>query len=211
MSTMWRRAMLYLGLGPDEEYDDYDAYDEPAPASQLERPWEPSGVSEPARPQSEDWRPPGEGIGQVRPIGGGPSDNGPHEPSEAPLGAVRPINPNPPPREEPAPSPAHGGGETVRPVPVPVTAKPHVVSPTSFDQAQEVADRYKANQPVIMNLQGANRDLSRRLIDFASGLCYGLAGNMDRVAKEVYLLTPADVEVSEEERRRLRERGLRDA
>jgi len=204
---MWRRAMLYLGLGPDEEYDDYDAYDEPAPAAQLERPWEPASQPEPVRAPSDDWRPPGEGIGQVRPIGVGPSLNGPDEPSEN-LGAVRPLNP---PREAETSAPPHTGTDTVRPVPVPVTAKPHVVSPSSFEQAQEVADRFKANQPVIMNLQGANQDLSRRLIDFASGLCYGLAGSMDRVAKEVYLLTPADVEVSEEERRRLRERGLRDA
>jgi cell division inhibitor SepF len=58
-----------------------------------------------------------------------------------------------------------------------------------------------------MNLQGADRDLSRRLIDFASGLCYGLGGQMERVANQVYLLTPTNVEVSPEERRRLHERG----
>jgi cell division inhibitor SepF len=79
--------------------------------------------------------------------------------------------------------------------------------PTSFNQAQDVADRYKGSQPVIMNLQGADRDLSRRLIDFASGLCYGLGGQMERVANQVYLLTPTNVEVSPEERRRLHERG----
>ena len=58
-----------------------------------------------------------------------------------------------------------------------------------------------------MNLQGADRDLSRRLIDFASGLCYGLGGQMERVGNQVYLLTPANVEVSADERRRLQERG----
>ena len=58
-----------------------------------------------------------------------------------------------------------------------------------------------------MNLQGADRDLSRRLIDFASGVCYGLGGHMERVANQVYLLTPSNVEVSPEERRRLQERG----
>jgi cell division inhibitor SepF len=86
-------------------------------------------------------------------------------------------------------------------------AKPFVVMPTSFNQAQDVADKYKGNQPVIMNLQGLDRDLSRRLIDFASGLCYGLGGQMERVANQVYLLTPTNVEVSPEERRRLHERG----
>jgi cell division inhibitor SepF len=62
-----------------------------------------------------------------------------------------------------------------------------------------------------MNLQGVPRDLSRRLIDFASGLCYGIGGQMEKVANSVYLLTPSNVEVSAEERRRLHERGLHDS
>ena len=95
----------------------------------------------------------------------------------------------------------------VRPLPIPVTAKPHVVVPRSFNEAQEVADLVKGSAPVIMNLQEADRDLSRRLIDFASGLCYGLGGAMERVANSVYLLTPTDVEVSAEDKRRLEERG----
>ena len=79
--------------------------------------------------------------------------------------------------------------------------------PRRFDQAQEVADKFKEGLPVIMNLEATDREISRRLIDFASGLCYGLGGQMERVANQVYLLTPDDVEVSPEERRRLRERG----
>ena len=94
----------------------------------------------------------------------------------------------------------------VRPLPV-GTSKPSVIGPTSFNDAQEVADKFKVNVPVILNLQGVERDLARRIIDFASGLCYGLGGQMERVATQVYLLTPSDVEVSPEERRRLRERG----
>lgn len=95
----------------------------------------------------------------------------------------------------------------VRPVPVTHNAKAHVVVPASFNQAQVVADSYKLGRPVIMNLREADRDLSRRLIDFASGLCYGIGGQMERVANQVYLLTPTGVEVSEDERRRLDERG----
>ena len=82
-------------------------------------------------------------------------------------------------------------------------ANPKVVVPSSFDQAQEVADTFKNSRPVILNLQGAERDLSRRLIDFSSGLCYGLGGQMEKVANYVYLLTPADVIVSPDDRRRL--------
>ena len=83
----------------------------------------------------------------------------------------------------------------------------HLVLPRSFNDAQQIADRFKDSVPVILNLQGVDRDLSRRLIDFSSGMCYGLGGQMEKVAHQVYLLTPANVEVSAEERRRLQERG----
>ena len=49
-------------------------------------------------------------------------------------------------------------------------------------------------------MQNAERDLARRLIDFSSGLCYGLGGQMEKVARDVYLLTPDDVEVADEDR-----------
>ncbi len=89
---------------------------------------------------------------------------------------------------------------TVRAVPMPKTTKPQVVVPQSFNNAQDVADMFRDNQPVIVNMQQAERDLARRLIDFSSGLCYGLGGQMEKVAKDVYLLTPTDVEVSAADR-----------
>ena len=92
---------------------------------------------------------------------------------------------------------------TVRPLQPAVTAKPTTVSPTSFDDVQPMADRFMAKQPVIVNLQGVDADLSRRIIDFASGVCYGGVGQMERITHQVYLITPSDVEVSEEDRRRL--------
>jgi cell division inhibitor SepF len=61
---------------------------------------------------------------------------------------------------------------------------------------------------VIVNLQLSDRDLSRRMIDFCSGLTYALGGLMEKVADQVFLLTPSNVEVSQEERRQLEERGL---
>lgn len=94
--------------------------------------------------------------------------------------------------------------------PLPTASKPHVVSPTGFNDVQQVADRFKRDQPVIVNLQGVDRDLSRRLIDFASGLCYGLEGDMERVADQVFLLTPRGAQVSDDDRRRLREGRLSD-
>jgi cell division inhibitor SepF len=96
----------------------------------------------------------------------------------------------------------------VRPITATQSPKVHVLAPGGFNDAQEIGDKLKANQPVIVNLQGVNRDLSRRLIDFASGLTYGLGGQMERVAEQVFLLTPSNVEVSAEEKRRLQETGL---
>jgi cell division inhibitor SepF len=83
----------------------------------------------------------------------------------------------------------------------------HLVLPRSFNDAQQVADKFKEGIPVILNLQGADAELSKRLIDFASGLTYALNGGMQRVADKVFLLTPPNVEVSAEERARLLERG----
>jgi cell division inhibitor SepF len=85
----------------------------------------------------------------------------------------------------------------------PSSVKPIVVGPESFDDAKDIADRFKSNQPVVMDLNGLDRELARRLIDFASGICYALSGHMERVRPGAYLLTPTDVEVSDEERRRL--------
>lgn len=175
MASMWRRAMVYLGLVDDEEYDDYEPYEEP-PAPVVRRTAVPAGETE-------------LGDGGVRTL-------------------VREPEPSP------MPGPNSSGAVSIRsPAPVVVrpatsAAKVHVVAPDGFNDAQEIGDKLKASQPVIVNLQGVNRDLSRRLIDFASGLTYGLGGQMERVADQVFLLTPSNVEVSAEEKRRLQERGL---
>jgi cell division inhibitor SepF len=84
----------------------------------------------------------------------------------------------------------------------------HLVVPKSFNDAQQIADQYKDSIPVILNLQGTDTDLSKRLIDFSSGLTYALDGGMQRIADKVFLLTPRNVEVSAEERARLIEKGF---
>ncbi len=88
------------------------------------------------------------------------------------------------------------------------TVKVNIVEPKGFNDAQQIADKFKAKQPVIINLQQIDADLTKRLIDFGSGLTYGLGGGMQRIAEKVFLLTPSNVEVSAEEKRRLRERGF---
>jgi len=204
MASMMKKAMIYLGLGPDEEYEQYDEYAAPAPvggpaaAAPSSRG---AGLEAPAQPAPAAVRP----RVDERPL------VHPHRPGLT--GTVRPINP----AEAPAPAEEIAAVPDVRPIETPqrvpsvssavrtigpASAMPHAVTPTSFNDAQEIGDRFKTGQPVIVNLQGVDRDLRRRLVDFASGLCYAIAGKMERVADQVYLLTPADVEVSPEETRR---------
>ena len=109
--------------------------------------------------------------------------------SVAPAGARAPA----PPRRREHAEPRH--------------VKVHLVLPRSFNDAQQIADRFKEGVPVILNLQGSDQELSKRLIDFGSGLTYALDGGMQRVADKVFLLTPRNVEVSAEERARMLERG----
>jgi cell division inhibitor SepF len=92
-------------------------------------------------------------------------------------------------------------------VPSPAGVRVHLVLPRSFNDAQQIADKFKQGMPVILNLQGADAELSKRLIDFTSGLTYALNGGMQRVADKVFLLTPRNVEVSAEQRAALLERG----
>jgi cell division inhibitor SepF len=84
----------------------------------------------------------------------------------------------------------------------------HLVIPKSFNDAQQVADKFRDGVPVILNLQGIDTPLVMRLIDFASGLTYALDGGMQRIADKVFMLTPRNVELSAEERARLIEKGF---
>ena len=96
----------------------------------------------------------------------------------------------------------------LEPVRGPGTSRVHLILPRSFNDAQQLADRFKDGVPVILNLQAADSELSKRLIDFASGLTYALDGGMQRIADKVFLLTPRDVELSAEDRARMLERGF---
>jgi cell division inhibitor SepF len=84
----------------------------------------------------------------------------------------------------------------------------HLVVPKNFNDAQQIADKFKSDVPVIINLQSADTELAKRLIDFCSGLTYALNGGMQRVGDKIFLLTPRNVEVSAEEKARLLEKGF---
>jgi cell division inhibitor SepF len=139
-----------------------------------------------------------------------------HEPPQ--LETVRPIRPDAEPSAVRRIPPAGGvtqtapsiGGQTTTAgamvMPPPVV---HVVEPRDFDDVKEVGDKLKIDAPVIMNLQSVDADLARRILAFASGLTYGLSGGMKKIADRVFLLTPANVEISAEETQRIiSERGF---
>lgn len=112
--------------------------------------------------------------------------------------------------EEASAAPGRRRDAVVRAMPTPGgAARFHLVQPSSFNDAQELGDKFREGYSVLMNLQAVDPELSRRLVDFASGLAYGLGGSMQPVAEKVFLVTPAGVQVSAEERRRfLEERGF---
>ena len=199
---MLHSLKVYLGLGPDEDYDDsylendryddYDDYDEPVATPRPDPSYDVSAVRTTRRSVSENDG--SETTSSVRPLRPVPSyDAAPEESvfARRPATSSAPID----------------QGSSVRPVRV-ERAKPRTVNPESFGDAKLVADEFKRSTPVVMNMQGLSRELARRLIDFASGVCYVEGGAMEKLAPNVFLLTPKSVEVSDEDRRRLEERGF---
>ncbi len=181
---MFRTAMVWLGLVDDDEYDAPD--DQYYLDDEYDDAEAPAAVS--ARP--------------VAPSRVAPARTA--SPAEtSPVTVFRGRH-----RDEPEPPPAPARPTSaVKAIPMPTT-RVHVMDPRGFNDAQEVGDRLKNGQPVILNLQGVDRDLQRRLIDFSSGLAYALSGTMSKAADQVFLLTPSNVEVSDEEKERLQARGL---
>ncbi len=214
MASLWHRAMVYLGLQDDDEYAyeqygadygaDYGDHEEPEtrhsdPRDRDYDPREPREVRDvrefrDAREARET-----RDIRDVRDLRElrTPPEPYANEPT------VRTLPRDEPPSGVSIPRPA-----VMRTATPTTAARVHVVEPHGFNDAQEIGDRVKANQPVIINLQGVARELQRRLIDFSSGLAYGVGGQMQRVADQVFLLTPSNVEVSQEEKERLQARGL---
>ena len=202
---LWNRTLVYFGIA--EEYDDAwddDGYltEEELEQTYSERPsanvrrLTPRG----RRDDYDDWT-----VSESNVLPASTADTMVRRSSREAA-----LQPEPVPRAEPSPRKSGSSRSRPRPieaVPSPATAQVHLVLPRSFNDAQQIADKFKQGVPVIVNLQNADQDLSKRLVDFASGLTYALNGSMQRVADRVFLLTPHNVEVSAEERARVLERG----
>jgi cell division inhibitor SepF len=175
----WHRTLVYFGVAEDRDaYDDDEAVDYREPEEELE-----SRYRERPNVRRLSSRRRRDEIDDIF-----AEDSA----SERRTTVLRPVGGAPAGR-------GNGRSEGVR---------VHLVIPKSFNDAQDVADKFKDAIPVIINLQGSDADLSKRLIDFASGLTYALDGGMQRIADKVFLLTPRNVEVSAEERARLIEKGF---
>jgi cell division inhibitor SepF len=173
--------MAYLGL-VDDDYDDYDRYEQTNAALSGAQRTQPAEAAPEPRAAARSPQV------QVRP-------------APQPVSASAPMAPNVT-RQPPSPSVRIATPE------VQTSARVSIVAPGRFADAQEIANLLMANQPVIVNMQSAERDLQRRMIDFCSGVTYALSGGMERVADEVFLLTPSNVKVTDEERQRLADSGL---
>jgi cell division inhibitor SepF len=183
MAGMWHKTLVYFGLA--DEDDEY--YDEEPPVQQPDVESTYRQRASVRRIESTPKRRSGSDFDDIF-----SDDDYRHSPRPSSLSSARSTPP-------------------VRAVPTAQEREPvrvHLVVPKNFNDAQIVADKFKGDIPVILNLQQSETELSKRLIDFASGLTYALDGGMQRVADKVFLLTPKNVEVSAEERQRLLEKGF---
>lgn len=158
--SVFKKAMAYLGLIDDEEFDDYDDLspeEEPNAPYKLEKTVRKLDTRE-TRHQN------------ISPVTSVPQSN------------VRPM-----------------GG---------LKNSMHIIDPKGFGDAELIGEKFRQNTPVLMNLQYVDTDLAKRLIDFASGLTYGLGGHIQRAADKVFLLVPASMDVSAEDKLRMQEQGL---
>jgi cell division inhibitor SepF len=194
LGDLWNRTLVYFGIA--EEDDDWDDEDGLVAEESLE-------LSYRERPN----------VRRLTPRRRGQEyDDWTESEADMPTQRVAAVRPSRASERAAARARATGGG--ARPAPVrQIEAVPggavkvHLVLPRSFNDAQQIADRFKQSIPVILNLQNADNELSKRLIDFASGLTYALNGGMQRVADKVFLLTPRNVELSAEQRAQVLERG----
>ena len=172
LGDVWNRTLVYFGIAEDEEWDDEELT---TTGEELERDYR---RRERANVRRLPKRREAEAWAEPDSLSEQESETPPPRTSSSRRGRLRGVD---------------GSGSQVR---------VHLVLPRSFNDAQQIADRFKDSVPVILNLQSADTELSKRLIDFASGLTYALDGSMQRVADKVFLLTPRNVEVSAEERAR---------
>jgi cell division inhibitor SepF len=97
------------------------------------------------------------------------------------------------------------------PEPAPAAAQPYRITtlhPRTYNEARTIGERFRDGMPVIMNLSEMDDSDAKRLVDFAAGLSFGLRGSIERVTAKVFLLSPQNVDVTAEDKARIREGGF---
>jgi cell division inhibitor SepF len=196
LGDTWRRALEYFGLVDGDYIEEGEYTDEHDVGTGSHRSAPDEGpIREPVR----------EGGGSRSPLRG---RRGSGSGASADIDDIFGDD-DPPPRRrrgtDPDMAPVESGGNGGRGG---SNVQMKLVSPRSFNDAQKVADEFKNERPVILNLQDTDADLARRLIDFGSGLTYALGGGMQKIADQTFLLTPRNVEVSAAEAERMLESGF---
>lgn len=83
-----------------------------------------------------------------------------------------------------------------------------VVTPESFDEAKDIAEHLKQKKPVVINLEGVEKDIARRIVDFLSGAVYSLDGNIQKISTGIFLITPYNVGIMGDFKDELRNKGV---
>jgi cell division inhibitor SepF len=126
---------------------------------------------------------------------------------DEPADAVEPAAPAVPARADYAGYPTDHRIDTVPPQQVEL-ARITTLHPRTYNEARNIGEHFRDGTPVIMNLTEMVDSDARRLVDFAAGLIFGLRGSIDKVTNKVFLLSPANVEVTAEDKARIAERGF---
>ena len=180
MAGAMRKMAVYLGLVEDDRYDDYDEYDDEGSAPEPER--------TPLRREESGAR----GVRAGRD-------------EHATLAAL-------PDRRVDRLTDRHLDRLAPRPgVPAPVGPTEYritTIHPRTYNEAKTIGEAFRSDTPVIMNLTDMDDADAKRLVDFAAGLIFGLHGSIERVTNKVFLLSPANVSVTAEEKARIAENGF---
>lgn len=178
---MLKKALFYLGLASDEEYERYEDRSSDAQLAHDYPHASPSGT------QTQRQGPGSATVRPIRPM----ETNDPATQSAASSERLR--NRNYPNQQD---NTIPHGATAVRIVDDPptrsVNLEPQTISPVSFDQAPMIGEYLRSGQPLIINFQNADRNDRRRLLDFVTGGCYALGGKMKRVGDLVFLVTQPD-------------------
>lgn len=71
-----------------------------------------------------------------------------------------------------------------------------VIKPTTIEDAREITETLLANRTVVLNLEGLDVDIAQRIIDFTSGSCFAISGNLQKISHYIFIITPASVDIS---------------